>query len=271
MAFGIWNNLDELGLYLGLERISYETDEDYSSRIKQFAIYKYKTDYYTQAHSIPLQLGLSTYEAIRLTCTYETDGESIDVPFQCKVDWEFIYFENFPPAGQENLKEYIRIFINSPDATIRKILNILDNSTTFKYTLLRGAYKRLNCKFLIRNSNVATGRDFVNSKYATLSQANIIDGSFNVEDITTCKKRVASLLDLRRDGDYYIDRVTGYMQTFSDITLGFFVTYQYYKPYFSIEATELNFIPLNTIAKYGITDQFADYAKIILKDKVWGK
>jgi hypothetical protein len=272
MAFGIWNNLDELGLYMGLERISYETDEEYSNRLKQFAVYKYKTDYYTQVHSIPLQLGLETYEVMRLTCSHtDIDGKVTVIPFECKIDWEYAILENFPPAGLESQKEYIRIFINNHDATVKKIMNTLDTSLTFKYITLKGKHKRLPCKFLIRNTNIGHGRDFVNSKHTRLSNKDIITGSLVPEDILICKKPIASILEMKHDGDYFIDTELGYLQTQSDVQFGFFVTYQYYKPSFSIEGTELNFTPLNILAKYGLSDQLAEYAKVILENKVWGK
>ncbi len=272
MAFGIWNNLDELGLYMALERISYETDEDYYNRIKKFAIYKYKTDYYTQVHSIPLQLGLETYDVMRLSCSYtDVDGLVTDIPFECNIDWEYAYFENFPPAELLDQKEYIRIFINNHDATLKKIINTLGESKTFKYNTLKGQYKRLPCKFLVRNTNIGIGRDFIETKFNSLSNLNIVPGSFSTEDPRVCQKRVASLLDMKKAGDYYLDDKLGYLQTFLAPSSGFFITYKFYKPFFTLEGTELNLIPLNILAKYGITDQLVQYAKILLENQVWGK
>lgn len=275
MGFGIWNNLDELGLYLGLERLGYETDEGYANRLKKFVAYKYKTDYYTQAHSIPLQLGLDTKELIKISCGYITldnDENEIIVPmrFECKIDWEYAYFESFPEDGDPAHKEYIRVFINNHDATLNKILFALDNSSTFSYETVSQTESPTPCKFLIRNSSTAIGRDYVNSKYTKLTADNIVDGSFVSEDNGTCKYKVASLQDLKRPGDYFLDLESGFLQTYSDISLGFFVTYKYDKPDFAIESTDINLIPLNILAKYGLTDQLIEYAKVLLENKVWG-
>ena len=64
MAIGIWNNIDDLALFLGLKRLNYETNDELSNRIKLMSRWKYRTDYYTQAHSIPLQAGLKTESVI---------------------------------------------------------------------------------------------------------------------------------------------------------------------------------------------------------------
>lgn len=87
MAFGIWNQLDEIGLYVNLSRLAGETDEDYFARIKLFTKWGYRTNYKTQAHSIPIQAGLRTFPVCSIECT---------LPFECILDWEYLTLENFP-------------------------------------------------------------------------------------------------------------------------------------------------------------------------------
>lgn len=265
MAFGIWNNLDEVALYIGLERLSFETDEEFYSRIKEFSKYRYKVDYYNQVHSIPIQVGLKSYKVFDIKCKHN----NIDIKYKVDISWDYFIIENFPE--DTSLKEYIRIFIGTPDCTVEKITNILDKSKTFKVEMGLERFKRLPCKFLIRDTNIGIGRDYIDNQYINLTHKNIVYDSEKSNNPTIHSVKKESLQDLKNYGDYYIDYKLGYIQSFSSIDYPFFFMYKYYKPFFTVEATYVNLIPLNEIAKHGITDDLIKYIDTLLENKVWGK
>lgn len=256
MAFGVWNNLDEVALYLGLERFSYETDEKLFSRLKKFSKWKYRTDYYTQMHSIPLQVGLDTFNVLEI---YAINSE---LEFKCSIDWEYFIIDSD--------EEYIRVFINTEDATLKKITDQIDKSENFNYRLIKGSFKNFPIKYLVRNKNYRITRDFVTSKSFNLSNKNLQFNSLTAIDTNICKKRRDSLQDLKRPGDYFLDEKVGYLELYDKDFSSFYVSYKHYKPKFIIEGSEINLIPLNIITKYGLSDKLINMLPCIMDDISWG-
>lgn len=253
MSLGVWNNLDEMGLYLGLERLEAETDEEFYNRIRLFGRWRYKTDYLTQVHSIPLQLGLETKSLVKIRSTEEYD---------CSVDWEYFTLSN----NQESL----RVFINNSEATLGKILDAIDSSDTFTYSLYDVASRDLPCKFLVRNSNIKLYKDYVAEANTKLKFENIIPQTIISEDKLMFVRQKSSLTDLKNVGDYFIDNAKGYISLFYPGFSGSYVMYKYRDDSFYIEGTELNLMPAKLLVKYGLTDETIDFIPAMLSGKVWG-
>lgn len=260
MAFGIWNNLDEAGLYLNIERLENETDEIFHSRLKKFGKWKFKTDYNTQVHSIPIQAGLDTKNLMEVTCSKR---------FKATLDWEYFIAESFNEDGTTS--EYIRVFINTPDCTLRKITDILEASTDFTLLAYSETYKDYRLKGIVRGTNTFIHSEQIQAKYWNLSKKNIVDKTFRSDNSVVINREVSSLPELKSRGDYFLDKENGYIETYSPVAKNINVTYRYYNPRFIIEYTDINLIPLNILAKYGVTDDLVDMIPYILAKQAWGK
>lgn len=252
MSFNIWNNLDEMALFLGLTRLDSESNEDFFNRIKAFSRWKYKTDYYTQAHSIPLQLGLKTDSIMKILSTYK---------YECTIDWEFFYLKN----EIENIRVYI-----GADATLQKVLDAINASSTFTYKLYDDLAGSIDFKYIIRNKNIKTGEDFIDEPRVTLENKDIIQGTVKCLENGILITEKSSLLELKKQGDYFVDYKTGYLEIFHPNFLQATIFYRYYDPVFYIESTELNLKPTNLEFKYGLVDGNVDTVKRLLSGKVWG-
>jgi hypothetical protein len=262
MSFGIWNNLDDAALYLGVSRLDYESDEVFYNRIKKFGKWKYRPDYFTQVHSLPLQIGLDFRTIMEIKSASDKRIEYV-------LDWEYFTLETFNDDGSTN--EYIRVFINTPDCTLEKITDLLDSSEDIEYLFFKENYKNYSTKNLIRNKNTFVKKESISSKNSNLENKNIIKGSFRAINTQLFKREVDSLQDLKKDGDYFIDYENGYVETFTIPTDVANITYKFFKKNIRIEHTDLNLIPLNIISKYGVTDKFIDLVPYILAGNVWGK
>ncbi len=256
MTFGIWNNIDEVALFLGLERLTYETDESFLARIKQFSKWKYKTSYYNQMHSIPIQAGLDTFNVV------EIYSPNPDLEFKCSLDWEYFTIESD--------SEFARVFINTEDATLGKILDTIDQTTSFMYALQKSEYRNFPAKFLLRHSNNRIYRELVTSKSYNLTYNNILFDSLSSTSKSLATKRRASLQDLKELGDYFLDEKTGYIELYENNFESFYITYKFFEPRFMIKGSELNLTPLNIITKYGLSDRLIDLMPNILDDQIWG-
>lgn len=260
MSLNIWNQLDEVALYQSLDRMVGETDEDLFARMKKFAKWRCKTDYNTQVHTIPIQSGLLTYPILDITC---------DHPFEMKIDWEYFYIQNFPENPED--KEYARVFINMDSSPINKITEVLNSLPSFNYRVLDPYYTGIHHRFIARACTVTVETDFVSAKNMNLSHKHLLKGTLRADSGLYCKTEKESIQDLKVPGDYFLDCEAGYLQTYSNVEDGFFVTYRRYMPKASIEATELNLIPVSTLVKYGLTDDVIELVPYLLNGKVWGK
>jgi hypothetical protein len=253
----IWNNLDEVALYLGANRLPGEEDESLVDRLKRIGRYKYKTDYYTQVHTIPAQAGLNTYNLFNIT-------SSTGNIFRCTLDWEYFTIEGS--------SEIIRIYVNNDEATIGKILDILDHSIEFSYSLYDGLHRNTACKNLIRNTNVKVGLNKITKKSTMLNNSNIITDTFVVKSSERlCLERVYSLADLKVPKQFYLDSKTGYLEVYESEFTAFYLTYEYLEDVFVVESTDLNLMPVNLLFKYGITNKGIDIMPYLLDGKTWGK
>jgi len=263
MSFGIWNNLDELGLYLGLERLDYERDEDFFDRLQKIVKWKYKTDYNTLVHSIPIQLGLSTENLL----TIET--KSPNIPFKCSIDWEYFTLEDMDPSKAFEDREFHRIFINTEDSTLEKVFNALEFSETFKIDLKKLQFKTSNFKNIVRGTNYFITTENI-QQTKSLANKNIVKGTEILEG-SLLTERVDNLQELSYSHQYFLDYENGFIQTYSPLPRPIKISYYYYKPKFNIEHTDVNLMPVNVFAKYGLTDELIELAPYLLANQTWGK
>lgn len=253
MAFGVWNNLDELALFLAIERLDWETNEEFYARIKKFAKYKYGVDYNTQVHSIPLQVGLDSYRIGEISCLKE---------YSCKIDWEYIILENED--------EYVRVFINTPDCTIEKISQTINSSNTFRFIYFKDSYKNISTKKLIRSENQTLINKRVSGKSIHLEK-NIVESSFMIEDNLYISNRVSDLQKIKIRGDYFIDFRNGYIEAYDNEYPEVKISYKTSDQEFVFEITDINLVPMNLITQYGITNELIEMLPYILNGQIWGK
>ena len=255
----VWNNIDEIALYLGLSRLDSESNEDFVNRIRKFSRWKYGTDYYTLVHSIPIQLGLET----SLICRFvNTKGNK----FKCTIDWEYFTLEELIPEG-----EYIRIYIFGEGNSINKILETVSKSTSFSIDYCDNlssdflSLTQKSCDFIIRNTNIRTNYVYLDTTSYMLDDKNIVPGSLSLKDKLI---EVTNIPALVKNNTYYCDYEKGYVE-FNKINFKpILASYQYFDTSFALEYTELNLIPASLYYKNGLTPTSLNHMQYTLNNIV---
>lgn len=256
MSIGIWNNIDELALYLGIKRLDGETDEELNRRIKILSKWKYKTDYYTQVHSIPLQLGLET-SGIAII-------ESINNnKFECTIDWDYLTIKEILPNG--TIGEMVRFFLEADGAKIEDAISRINASDNFRIIYLDNSKNQKSTNFLVRNSNIKITSVEINNKYSFLGNKDIVRGSVRVNS-KNYRKEVSSISVMKRPGEYFIDYENGFIQTYDNEPESTVIGYQYFDQAFMMEYTELNLVPANRFFAHGLTDNSMKLIPYLLND-----
>lgn len=261
MSFGIWNNIDELALYLGLGRLDGETNDELAARVKRFPKWRYKTDYYTQVHSIPIQLGLNTDIVARIK---SVNGNK----YECNIDWDYLTLKEILPNGSTG--EFIRIFLEAKFDTLKSVVDKINSSTAFICTVYDDKYLDAKLTFLVRNNNIKIETIEIEGKYSSLVKKDIVKGSVRIDD-PSYRRIVTSISDLKRPGDFYVDYETGFIQTHNSEPNPVKVTFRNYDPTFGFEITELNLVPVNRVFAYGITDDSINTIPYLLNNIVAGE
>jgi hypothetical protein len=266
---GIWNNIDIAALYFGLDRLQGESNEDFLERLKQISKYHYRNDYYNLAHNIPIQLGLKTSVIGRISNT----GGNL---FDCKIDWDYFTLREILPDGSTG--EYIRVFIggqydsiNSPyQGSVKKIKTAIDNCDHFTIEIYNDSDIELSVDYLIRNRNIKTATELINTQHQKLLHENIIPNSFvvNSPSFRNLKSAPAEAIHA---GEYFIDNKLGYTYC-NDYTVSEAkAQYRYQDMSFALESTDINLIPVRQYFEHGLNDTSLNYIINLIEGNIAGK
>jgi hypothetical protein len=266
---GIWNNIDVAALYFGLDRLQGESNEDFIERLKQISKYQYRNDYYNLAHNIPIQLGLKTSVIGRI---FHRTGNLFD----CKIDWNYFTLREILPDA--SIGEYIRVFIggqydsmNAPySGSVKKIKTAIDNCSAFTIEIYNDLDAELSVDYLIRNRNIKTATELINTQHQKLLHENIIPNSFVINS-PSFRNLKAVPTDVVNTGEYFIDNKLGYTYC-GDYTISEASSqYRYQDMSFALESTDINLIPVRHYFAHGLNDTSLEYIPSLIEGNIAGK
>jgi hypothetical protein len=261
MAFVATNNLDEVAIYLGINRLNGEEDSDFLSRIKRIGLHRYGTDPKTSQVSINDTTGLLLQPIILLYCKY---------PYKIKIDNEFITIRVFKDGEIKFASIYIANI--SDQATLSslplyRLKSYLDSHTElFSYDIVDQSLMNTSNEFIFNNFNYNIGLQEIKAKKTKLHTKNIIPGTLTSSTFIF-SNRVSSIPDIQKIGDYYYDDEIRYLEIATDNPNRFTLSYEEYDKHFMIEKTPISLMPVLDYAKFGFCDRFIELLEIYLSER----
>lgn len=252
MSFGLWNTLDELALYLGLERLPKENDDSFKERIYLTSRYMYKNNSYNLIKSIAAQTGMKTYPVLKI----DSDKE-----FKCILDYNLFTLETDT--------SYIRVFTGRENIQLAEITDKLEKIDDITFTLFKDSFNELEIKNIIKNNNIKIAEEFTYNTSIVLKNKNIIETSIEFSDTYNFNCKVDSIADIKNTGEYFIDYKNGYIQSKSCSDLGQIIKYKYIETPFILEYSELSMTPISQFFKYGITKDSIKTIEFLLHRNIW--
>lgn len=252
MSLGIWNSLDELALYLGLERLPKENDDSFKERIYNVSRYMYKNNGYSLHKSICGQTGFKAIPLLKIDS---------DKNFSCNINYDYFTLETDT--------SYIRLFIGRETIKLSEIVDKLNKLSDINFVLYNDSFLEYEVKNIIKNTNIKFTEEFASETSIQLKHGNIEEGSVEFSDKTNFNYRVDNLGDLNFSGEYYIDYKNGYIQSYSASDLGQTIKYKYIDKPFIIEYSDLALTPVSQYFKYGITKDSIRTIEFLLHRNTW--
>lgn len=263
------NYLDEVAVYIGINRLPGETDNLFFARIKRLAKIKYGLNYETSVNSISEQLG---HELIPMAVI------SSELPFKIDINDEYFTIDIFNQNGTK--KDHISIFINiqntiNNNITIQspatKIIDRLQDNTDIQLRIIDNSFIDIKREEIFRCRNYKNNNiNIISNKRSniefTKKNAKILPGTI-YNDSIYMRNEVSDLQSLKISGQYYFDKETSYIELMESSVSPFGISFIEYKNNFVIYKTNINLISITPYIKYGISDNFINITEQLLNNK----
>lgn len=203
----VHNVFDEIGA-LFVPRLLGESNVDYRKRIHDTTVNRASSTYLGLVHGITRELGLDITNAIEVTASSSATAPVITV----SGPTVYLYSDWF--AGTLDLQ--IDRFEITEAYTVGELVDEINTSTYFTATLLDEDLRHTRAMTVLNQSS----RDLAIvtlpvSKYIKLENTNLLTGTVFFSDKDTYRTLAASRTALGAAGDYYVDRTTGEVFSYS--------------------------------------------------------
>lgn len=224
----VFNELDRLGLLLGLARLENEANPAYKQRLMDVMVHRANSTYLGLIHGVTRELGLSIQDALRIIPIKDGDGAFL-VPVPAVVFKEtkcYLYsdysegtlittLDRYDTEGDSWTLGDLRDQINATGYFTATILNNLDVTT------------RAMCIFNQSSYEIVSSEDISGSGVVIkLENRNIVENSLVISSPNLVTK-VASQVAITKRGDFYVDNTNGIIYSYTAPATGDVVRYEY--------------------------------------------
>src|SRR5579863_1724004 len=228
----VYNEFDDFGLIVGLDRLPAEKSADYKHRLIDAFSNRANSTYLGMIYGITRELNLSTYKPFRLR-PKTSSGSFVGANPVFQFDGPFL--ELWQDQNNNILEMEIDLFDQSgPAYTILELYNYINaHSTYFIADQLNTTYQFERSMTILNQTNVQTVTAAIQpTDRQTLDFPNTDGGAIMFNNLFCTDKvafanMVSSVGAITNDGDYYINPYTGDITTEVIPTLGTIIKYNY--------------------------------------------
>ncbi len=229
----VYNQYDDFGLLVGLDRLPEEHNDTYKQRLLDVYVHRANSTYLGMIHGVTRDLGFSLFKPFRLrpvVLAGEFTGENPVFVFNGP------FLELWQDKANGVLEMEIDLFHQDGVAyTIKELYDYINaNSIYFIADDLDTAHQYDRSMTILNQSNVQLIRaePIPPTTRFTLSLPDTDEGSIVLTDITftdtfTFSNRVSAANLVLTQGDYYINPYTGDVTVYSEASLGTIARYNY--------------------------------------------
>lgn len=225
----VFNELDQVGLLLGLNRLVGERNALYKQRLMRVFSERANSTYRGLINGITRSLDLKLYDALTITAT-ETSGVFNATNPGVVISEAFVYlYENIIT---KNIDTKIDRFDRNGSANnITDLVSSINFSNYFTATLSPGVDAYSRSMTLLNQTSVkeVAVENILNSTRFLLKNSNIIKGTIFFSDTIRFATEVSIEGNVNSSGKYWIDYKKGIVQSFSTGSPNSSCRYQYIK------------------------------------------
>lgn len=224
-----FNEFDQLGLLLGLPRLTDEGNIDYKARLRDVSIHRANSTYLGLIYGITRELGLSITDAITITANRNVDNTFVATNPGVEFRGPYLYLYENCDINNESIEKTIDRYERDESYTLQDLVTEINTSLYFTATLATGVDPFTRAITLINESNIKTvfSESLPTTTRIELEYGDIIEGTLFFSSSQVFYHEVATVNDLATSGDYAIDYINGIVFTYDTPPTGLTCRYKY--------------------------------------------
>jgi hypothetical protein len=221
----IFNQFDELGLIIGLPRLTGEKNIDYKRRL--FDVYRHKASstYTGLINGITREFGSEMAKSVVIRARRDLGGSTIGANPVIELSGPQVLIWKDKRVDTTPYK-----IIDRFNMTIWDLIVQIDNTPYFSAALYNGDINKFDRAMTLINVSSLRTQFFESIPSTTrfyLKNSNVLNNSWFWTDDLAFKTKVASAELVLSEGQYYLDKTTGLVTTFTSPEPASSVRYQY--------------------------------------------
>lgn len=226
----VFNELDQLGLLLGLPRLEDEKNHSYKARLMDVFVNRASSTYRGLINGITRELGYSIFDAISIVTNRDSADRAIGT--YSAVVFSDIYctiYSNYLDGDKGIYRQIDRMDPYGEGYSLRELVAAINEGPYFTATVIEGVDASRRSMNIFNQSTVqlVTNED-INKAGSVVKLANedLLPDSVAVRS-DTLTSRVSNQVDLRNSGQYYLDYDKGIIYSYSSPSPGSVIRYKY--------------------------------------------
>lgn len=224
----VFNEFDQQGIFLGLERLRNEDNATYKQRLLDVMTNKASSAYRGLINGITRELGLEFYDAISVECLTDSNGDYLLTNPSVTFDGNMCYLvSNVDPSNYTIYYEIDRYNLITSTRSITGLVDAINATPYFNATILDNtkSWERSTQIFNQSSTLTVTNEDIaLGSTQIKLENNKLIRGTVAVTS-ANLRERVSSLAALLHTGQYYINLNDGIVHTIEAPVAGSSIRY----------------------------------------------
>lgn len=226
----VFNELDRIGLLLGLPRLEEERNADYRQRLFDVLVHRAGSTYKGLIYGVTRELGLDLFCPFTIRPILTSNGSTVATqPAIVFSETKCYVYEDYS-EGEDGLTLTIdRLNQIDNGYTMHQLTSLIEGTGYFEclYTPNQSRAQRSMTIFNQSTISIVTAEDLdLGGPRIKLKNNNLIDGSVTVRS-SVLDQRVSSLVQMRVPGQYYIDLSAGILYSTRAPEPGAVIRYRY--------------------------------------------
>src|SRR3990167_226837 len=236
-AHHVFNELDQQGLLLGLERLEEERNTSYKQRLLDIMARRAGSSYIGLINGITRELGLEIFDAIEITALTDDDGETLATyPAVVFQDTKCTLYNDF--TTDDILLEIDRFELLDGSYIIKALIDTINATGYYQAAMVNGANPYARSMTIFNQSSIGTvTAESISSGglHIRLENTNLVPGTISIRSQNLITRVSSS--DNLQTGEYFIDEESGTLISAQAPADGSFIRYRYSQNTFVAQAS----------------------------------
>lgn len=224
----VFNELDRIGLLLGLPRLEAEANAPYKRRLLDVMVNRADSTYQGLLNGITRELGLEIKDAIKIIPSTNADGSFV-LPEPAIIFLETKCYLYRDYSEGDLLSTIDRYDLDGDAFTLGELRDEINNTGYFTATILNSLDTDIRSMTIFnqRSHHIVPFEDITGAGIViNLENQNLASGSVVISS-SNLTKRVDSQVEMTRRGDFYVDAQAGVIYSVAPPAPGDVVRYEY--------------------------------------------